>query len=63
MSQADRILQHLQKRPLTPMEALDHFGTFRLAARVAELRAKGHKIQTEIIERNGKRVARYRLVA
>lgn len=63
MSQADRILQHLKKRPLTPMEALDHFGTFRLAARVAELRAKGHKIQTEIVERNGKRVARYRLVA
>lgn len=63
MSQADRILQHLKKRPLTPIQALSHFGTLRLAARIADLRARGHKIQTEIVERNGKRVARYRLMA
>jgi hypothetical protein len=61
MSQADRILNHLKKRPLTAIQALSYFGTFRLAARIADLRAKGHMIETEMVERNGKRVARYRL--
>ena len=63
MSQSDRILSHLKRRTLTPLQALEHYGCFRLAARISDLRNKGHKITTEIIETNGKRVARYRLGA
>lgn len=61
MSQTEKILSHLKRRPLTPLQALEHYGCFRLAARISDLRNKGHLITTEIIETNGKRVARYRL--
>ncbi len=63
MSQTEKILSHLKRRPLTPLQALEHYGCFRLAARISDLRNKGHRITTEIIERNGKRIARYRLGA
>lgn len=43
---------------LTPLEALDRLGCFRLAARVAELRADGW-----VIENRGKGHARYVLIA
>ena len=62
MSQASRILSHLKRRPITPLQALDLYGCMRLAARVADLRERGHKIITEPLEINGKRIARYRLV-
>ena len=62
MSQASRILSHLKRRPITPLQALDLYGCMRLAARVADLRGRGHKIITEPLEINGKRIARYRLV-
>lgn len=47
MSQNDVILARLASgEPLTPLEALRDFGCFRLAARVAELRARGNDIRT-----------------
>lgn len=47
-TQRQRILQHLNTgAELTPLQALNMFGCFRLAARVAELRNMGHKIETE----------------
>lgn len=66
MSQADRILLHLKSgHPLTPLEALEHYGVGRLAARVHELRAMGHNIvaeQVEVQTRGGAaKVARYSL--
>lgn len=62
MSQIDDLLTHLKrKRTITPLEALDRYGIFRLAARVQELRAQGHGIVTHMVEINGKRVARYRM--
>ena len=63
MSQASKILTHLKRRPITPLQALKLYGCMRLAARVADLRGRGHKIITEPLEINGKRIARYRLVA
>jgi hypothetical protein len=46
-SQKAQVLQALQAgRELTPLDALSYFGCFRLAARVAELRAEGHPIET-----------------
>lgn len=63
MSQARMILYHLQRRgSITPFEALNEMGCFRLAARIDELRRDGHPIRTEMVEgRNGKRWAKYRL--
>ena len=47
---------------LTPIDALEKFGCFRLAARVADLRAEGLDIETVTETRNGKKFARYRVV-
>lgn len=62
-SQAGRILAHLQRvGPITPLEALELYGCFRLAARIKDLRAQGWAIQTGVHHTpSGKAVARYRL--
>ncbi len=64
MSQESRILDYLKSgRLLTPIGALKLFGCFRLAARIAELRAAGHLIATNTIKtRSGKRIAAYVLL-
>ena len=51
----------LSGRSLTPLDALEDFGCFRLAARVADLRREGMDIECQSETRNGKRYARYRL--
>jgi hypothetical protein len=61
-SQRQEILRHLAKgRTLTPLEALEKFGTFRLAARIEEIRHDGFKVNTEMVKVGGARVARYRI--
>lgn len=61
-SQSARILGFLAHgNSLTPIAALAKFGCFRLGARIYGLKQRGHKIKSEIVERNGKRVARYSL--
>ena len=62
MSQNHAILSHLKRKPITPIEALENYGCFRLAARINDLRGSGHKITTDIIERGEKRFAQYRLI-
>lgn len=49
-------------RKITPMEALNEFDCFRLGARIWNLRKQGHNIETEMVERNGKRFAKYSLI-
>jgi hypothetical protein len=45
---------------ITQLEALNQFGCFRLAARIAYLRDKGLDVVTDMVTlENGKRVARY----
>jgi hypothetical protein len=62
MTQTQMVLDALRRGPLTPLEALERFGVFRLAARVGELREQGHAIAVERHKLpNGKRVAKYRL--
>lgn len=64
MSQCQRILNYMkQGKSLTPTQALSRFGCFRLAARIADLKESGHTITTEMVKRDGKRFAKYRLVA
>ena len=51
----------LSGRSLTPLDALNEFGCFRLAARVADLRREGMDIECAKETKNGKRYARYQL--
>lgn len=60
MSQTEAILAHLKTgRSLTPIDALNLFGCFRLGARIHDLRKQGFDIETEEEEKDGKRFARY----
>ena len=64
MTQTEAILSHLQSgKPITPLEALDEYGCFRLGARIHELKKDGYSIESEIVtdQRTGKHYARYRL--
>jgi len=47
---------------LTAYEALEDAGCLRLAARIKDLRDKGHNIVTEMVRANGKQYAGYYLV-
>ncbi len=62
-SQNVAILAHLEAgASLTPLEALEMFGCFRLGARVHELRRRGWIIESHLIRtQTGKRVASYSL--
>ena len=49
-------------KSITPLDALNLFGSFRLGARIFDLKNDyGMNIKTEMIEVNGKRFARYSL--
>lgn len=67
MTQNDRVLDYLQTHPfITPIEALNELGIFRLGARAFDLRKSGHPIRSywyEIKDRNGEtcRVKAYTL--
>ena len=59
--QKDKILTYLKSgKGLTPITALNRFGCFRLAARIAELRKEGHTIFTDTVTKNGKTFASYK---
>ena len=61
-SQSEEILAWLQSgKSLDPLTALEKFGTFRLGARVYDLKKEGHRIETIMVEKRGKRYAEYRL--
>jgi len=62
MSQNAQILGHLKREPLTSLEALQLFGCMRLASRINELRYQGYTINTEMVQQNGKKWARYHLL-
>lgn len=66
-SQRRQILQRLKRGyTLTPIQALDYYGSMRLGARIKELRDQGYDISTTMIKIKGtdgavKRVAKYRM--
>jgi hypothetical protein len=58
--QTEKILQWLKLgHSITPIDALKMFGCFRLGARIHDLKRMGHKIKSELIERDGKHFAEY----
>lgn len=61
-TQAEMILEYLQKfGEISAMEALTAIGCFRLAARIADLRAAGYNISTTMSGDGQKSYAIYRL--
>ena len=63
-SQNKRILKYLQSgNGITSLEAFSKFGSMRLAARIADLKEKGHVIIAEMVQvgEKKKKVARYSL--
>jgi len=67
MTQCEKILRHLNEHgTITRREALLDYGIARLAARIRDLRERGHSIRTEMIEvtnhdNSKSRVAKYHL--
>lgn len=62
MSQTEQILKYMRSSPITAIEALRKFKCFRLAARIRDLRDRGHQIITLKVQEEGKTFARYVLV-
>jgi len=63
-SQKDKILTHfLTGASLTPLEALNNFGAFRLSAVVHKLKEEGWNIESKLIhdKRNNKMYSKYKL--
>ena len=46
---------------ITQLDALNMFGCFRLAARIANIREEGFDIITDMVTINDKRIAKYYL--
>lgn len=66
MTQTEQLLARLRRGPVEPLIALEELGIYRLGARIFDLKAAGHVIETELIpvtNRNGgmSRYARYTL--
>lgn len=63
MSQTQAILAHLKRgNSIDPLVALRLYGSFRLAARILELREYGIKVRKQMVKnRSGAKFARYSL--
>ena len=60
MTQNVQILRYLETgKTLTPIDALSLFGSFRLGARIFELRQQGHEIKKVLLRKDGKNFALY----
>jgi hypothetical protein len=61
-TQNEMILAYLKKgKSITPIDALNKFGCFRLAARISDLRSDGLNIATKYVTKEGKNYASYKL--
>lgn len=62
MSQSKQVKHYLESGgKLTPIEALDKFGCFRLAAIVYNLKEEGLEVKTKMIKNGQKTYAEYYL--
>lgn len=61
-TQTKAIKAHLESgKSITPIDALNEYGCFRLGARIYDLKDTGMNIITEMVQQGRKRYARYRL--
>ena len=59
-SQNEKIKAYLNKgKSITPIDALNKFGCFRLSARIANLRDEGLNIATKYVTKGNKTFASY----
>ena len=62
ISQEKNILEHLQNKSITPLEALKKYGCFRLSAIIYRLKKENYKIKTIMVYDGRKRWAKYFLI-
>jgi hypothetical protein len=62
MNKSKKVAKVLEKRSITSLEAFEKFRATRLADIVYKMRKRGHIITTEMVEINGVRFAKYRMV-
>ena len=63
MTQNSRILEHLKEYgTINPLQALELYGSFRLSARILDLKQDGHNIETIRKKVKKKTFAEYRYV-
>lgn len=58
-TQNDQILEHLKTAPITPLEALNKYGCFRLGARIFDLKEQGYLITKTMVSNGRKSFAKY----
>ena len=62
MTQNQQILNYLKTgKSLSPIDALNKFGCFRLSGRIYDLKKEGHDIETAIVTKKKKSFAVYTL--
>ena len=62
MSQKTQVLAHLKEgKTITPLEALNLYGSMRLSAIIYDLKKEGVGIAVRTVSKNGKSFAEYRL--
>ena len=62
-TQKEAILRHLQSgKTITPLEALNLYGCFRLGARIWDLRDEGYVIRSENVKQGKKTFSSYKLI-
>lgn len=62
-TQNQQIQAYLEKgKKITPIDALNKFGCFRLSARIKDLRDKGLNIATKYVTKDGKTFASYSMI-
>ena len=63
MTQSEAILKDLKSgNTITSLEALQRYGCLRLAAVIHSLRKEGFDVGTEMVDVNGKTIAKYSLL-
>tara|TARA_B110000977_G_scaffold102497_1_gene134003 strand:- start:151 stop:354 length:204 start_codon:yes stop_codon:yes gene_type:complete len=62
VTQKTLVFAHLKRKSITPLEALNLYGCFRLAAIIHKLRNSGMEIKTVNKTQNGKTFAQYFLI-
>lgn len=59
-TQCSDILNHLQTiGPISPLDALNRYGCFRLGARIFDLKRQGHMIFSRTVSKNKKTFSEY----
>lgn len=62
MNKSKKVEKVLQNKSITSLEAFEKFRATRLADIVYKMRKRGHNITTEMVEINGIRFAKYRMI-